>query len=63
MSATGEFHERLQHMRDKARELKSAADQTSDPAERKRLQDKARRLESLSEQESMMRAGDIYPSE
>jgi hypothetical protein len=49
-------------MRDKAQELKAASERTSDPDERKRLQEKARRLQSQSEEESMERGGDIYPS-
>jgi hypothetical protein len=63
MSDSGEFRERLQHMREKARELMAAAEDTSDPAKRQQLQEKARRLQSQSEQESAMRSGDIYPSE
>lgn len=63
MSASGESRARLQQMRDKAGELRAAAERTSDPDERKRLQEKARRLQSQSEQESMMRGGDIYPPE
>ncbi|MET9356861.1 DUF6381 family protein [Streptomyces sp. NPDC006617] len=63
MSAGGEARARLQQMRDKAQELNAAAERASDPDERKRLKEKAQRLQSQSEQESMMRAGDIYPSE
>ena len=61
--ATGEARARIQQMRDKAQELKAAAARTNDPDERKRLEEKARRLQSQSEQESLMRGGDIYPSE
>ena len=53
---------RLQKMRDKAQELQSAADRASDSAERDRLKEKARRLRSATEEESMERGGDIYPS-
>ncbi|MFJ6075134.1 DUF6381 family protein [Streptomyces sp. NPDC093065] len=63
MSAGGEARARLQQMRDKAQELNAAAERADDPDERKRLKEKAQRLQSQSEQESMMRAGDIYPSE
>jgi chromosome condensin MukBEF MukE localization factor len=61
--STNEIHERLQHMRDKAKELKESAERASDPQERKRLQEKSRSLESRTEQESAMRSGDIYPME
>ncbi|MER5546482.1 DUF6381 family protein [Streptomyces sp. NPDC001233] len=54
---------RLQQMRDKAREYAEAAERTSDPDERQRLQEKSRRLQSQCEQEGAMRGGDIYPSE
>ncbi|MFD5652058.1 MULTISPECIES: DUF6381 family protein [unclassified Streptomyces] len=63
MSAGGEARARLQQMRDKAQELKAASERAGDPDERKRLQEKARRLQSQSEEESMERGGDIYPSE
>lgn len=63
MSAGGEARARLQQMREKAQELNAAAERAGDPDERKRLKEKAQRLQSQSEQESMMRAGDIYPSE
>ncbi|BDM69085.1 hypothetical protein HEK616_25720 [Streptomyces nigrescens] len=63
MDASGESRARIQQMRDKARELQETAERTSDPEEQKRLQEKARRLQSQSEQESMMRGGDIYPAE
>ncbi|MGW0735415.1 DUF6381 family protein [Streptomyces sp. NPDC002851] len=63
MSARDEVRARIQQMRDKAEELKATAERTNDPDERKRLQERARKLKSDAEQESMMRGGDIYPSE
>ncbi|MFD8325856.1 DUF6381 family protein [Streptomyces lydicus] len=63
MNAQGEARARIRQMRDKAQELKATAEHTADPDERKRLEEKARRLQSQSEQESMMRGGDIYPSD
>lgn len=63
MSARDEVRARIQQMRDKAAELKTKADQTDDPDERKRLKERAQRLQSEAEQESMMRGGDIYPAE
>ncbi|EFL01933.1 small hydrophilic protein [Streptomyces sp. SPB78] len=63
MGEPDETRERLDAMREKARELSDSAEHESDPKERERLAQKARRLESLSEQESDMRSGDIYPIE
>ena len=63
MNATGDAHRRLQEMRDKASELEAAAERATDPEERRRLQEQVRQLELDSEQESMMAAGDIYPTE
>ncbi|MGW1375968.1 DUF6381 family protein [Streptomyces sp. NPDC002446] len=63
MNAAGEARARIQQMRDKAQELEAAAKRSTDPDEQKRLREKARRLQSQSEQESMMRGGDIYPAE
>ena len=63
MSESREFQERLRQMRDKADELDKAAERADDPGERKRLHDKAERLKSQSDEESMERAGDIYPTE
>jgi hypothetical protein len=54
--------QRLQQMRDKAQQLTEAAEQEKDPKERERLRSKASRLESQSEQESLMRGGDVFPS-
>ncbi|NDZ78334.1 small hydrophilic protein [Streptomyces sp. SID10853] len=63
MSGAGESGSRVQQMRAKAQDLKQAAEQTTDPEERRRLKEKAGRLDRQSEQESSMAAGDIYPSE
>ncbi|MBY8881457.1 DUF6381 family protein [Actinacidiphila acidipaludis] len=63
MNATGDAHRHLQEMRDKARELEAEAERSQDPEERRRLQERVRQLELDSEQESMMAAGDIYPTE
>ncbi|MEU3661431.1 DUF6381 family protein [Streptomyces sp. NPDC032940] len=56
-----ETRQRLQHMREKAKELADAAERTDDPQQRARLQEKSRSLRSRCEQESGMRSGDIYP--
>lgn len=61
MSVSGESGGRIRQMREKAQELKQAAERATDPQERQRLRDKAQRLESQSEQESSMGGGDIYP--
>lgn len=63
MSESRDFHERLRQMRDKADELERQARDAGDPDERKRLHDKAERIKGQCDQESMMRAGDIYPTE
>jgi hypothetical protein len=63
MDAAGESRERIEQWREKAEELQAAAGRTSDPADRERLQEEARRLQSQSDQESLFRAGDIYPAE
>ncbi|MEV6012996.1 DUF6381 family protein [Streptomyces sp. NPDC051976] len=63
MNATGDSHQHIQQMRAKARELAADADRTQDPEQRERMRREARQLESDSEQESMMAAGDIYPTE
>ncbi|WP_406135205.1 DUF6381 family protein [Streptomyces sp. NBC_01089] len=63
MSGAGESGSRVQQMRAKAQDLKQAAEQTTDPEERRRLKEKADRLDRQSVQESSMAAGDIYPSE
>ncbi|MFC6065380.1 MULTISPECIES: DUF6381 family protein [Streptomyces] len=61
MGMDGEVGGRIRQMRDKAKELSQAAERTSDPQDRKRLQEKARKLESQAEQESSMGSGDIFP--
>jgi hypothetical protein len=61
MSVAGESGGRARQMREKAQELKQAAERASDPQERQRLEEKAKRLQSQSEQESSMGGGDIYP--
>ena len=63
MNETGESHRHIQQMREKARELEAAAERAGDPDERRRLQQEVRQLEFAIEQESMMAAGDIYPTE
>jgi len=63
MSETDETHRHIQQMRAKALKLEADAERTSDPDERERLRREVRRLESDCEQESMMAAGDIYPTE
>ncbi|MFD5430310.1 DUF6381 family protein [Streptomyces sp. NPDC127084] len=61
MSVSGEASGRVRQMRQKADELKQAAERSSDPEERRRLEEKARKLRDQSEQESAMGAGDIFP--
>lgn len=61
MSVAGESGDRVQQMRAKARELKEAAEQATDPEQRRRLQDKARRLREQSETESGMRDRGMDP--
>jgi hypothetical protein len=63
MTETDESHRHIQQMREKARQLEVDAERRSDPDERRRLQREVRQLEFDSEQESMMAAGDIYPTE
>ncbi|MYR41937.1 DUF6381 family protein [Streptomyces sp. SID5910] len=58
-----EARERLRQMREKAKDLADAAERSSDPQQRDRLQKESRSLESRCEQESGMRSGDIYPWE
>ena len=60
---TNESHRHIQQMREMAREFEVAAKRDSDPAERGRLHRELRQLEFDTEQESMMAAGDIYPTE
>jgi hypothetical protein len=60
---TGPSHAHIEALREEARDLRSAAERSSDPDERERLKQRARQLDSDSEQESMMAAGDIYPTE
>ncbi|WP_329139307.1 DUF6381 family protein [Streptomyces sp. NBC_01476] len=63
MSETDESHRRIQRMREKAMQVEADAERAGDPEERRRLQQEVRRLEFDCEQESMMAAGDIYPTE
>ncbi|MCL2733745.1 MAG: DUF6381 family protein [Actinomycetia bacterium] len=63
MNATGDTHRHLQQMREQAVELEADAERSKDPEERRRLQERVRQLEFDCEQESMMAAGDIYPTE
>jgi hypothetical protein len=53
----------VHRMREQARALEADAERAADAEERRRLQQEVRRLESDAEQESMMAAGDIYPTE
>ena len=61
MSVAGESGGRVQQMRAKAQELEEAAEQATDPEQRRRLQDKARRLREQSETESSMRDRGMDP--
>jgi hypothetical protein len=63
MNETGESHRHILQMREKARALEADAERSGDPDERRRLQQEVRQLELDCEQESMMAAGDIYPTE
>lgn len=63
MDGTAESRRRIQRMREKARELAAEAEAAKDAGERRRLQEEVRRLEFATEQESMMAAGDIYPTQ
>jgi hypothetical protein len=63
MNETDESHSHIRRMREQAVELEADAERTSDPEERERLQRQVRKLEFDCEQESMMAAGDIYPTE
>ncbi len=63
MSESEDVRARLRRMRGQAEDLEKAAEQASDPSERRRLQDEAHRLESQSVQVSGMASGDIYPME
>ncbi|MFF5724943.1 DUF6381 family protein [[Kitasatospora] papulosa] len=63
MSESEDVRDRLRRMRGQAEDLEKAAEQASDPSERRRLQDEAHRLESRSVQVSGMASGDIYPME
>ncbi|MEU2390595.1 DUF6381 family protein [Streptomyces sp. NPDC007369] len=51
-ASSGSGGGRVRQLRDKAQELNRAAERSTDPEERRRLQDKARRLQEQSEQES-----------
>ncbi|GGZ06141.1 DUF6381 family protein [Streptomyces nitrosporeus] len=61
MSVAGESGGRVKQLRDKAQELKQAAERATDPEQRQRLQAKARRLREQSEQESSMRDRGMDP--
>ncbi|SCF82514.1 DUF6381 family protein [Streptomyces sp. Ncost-T10-10d] len=63
MSESEEYRGRVRQMRAKAKDLKDAAERTTDPKESQRLKEKARRLEAESDQVSGMASGDIYPME
>jgi hypothetical protein len=63
MNANEDTHRHLQQMREQAVELEADAERSHDPEERRRLQERVRKLEFDCEQESMMAAGDIYPTE
>ncbi|MFH9201117.1 DUF6381 family protein [Streptomyces anulatus] len=61
MSGSDEPADLARQMREKAQQLAEAAERTSDPHERERLQKKSRTIRDQSEQQSAMQAGDIYP--
>ncbi|MBT1100115.1 DUF6381 family protein [Streptomyces sp. Tu10] len=61
MSGSDEPADLARQMREKAQQLAEAAERTSDPNERERLQKKSRTIRDRSEQQSAMEAGDIYP--
>ncbi len=50
-------------MRARVRAAEDEAERTSNPEERERLRREIRRIRFDCEQESMMAAGDIYPTE
>ncbi|OEJ26353.1 small hydrophilic protein [Streptomyces agglomeratus] len=54
MSIAGESSGRVQQMREKAEQLKQAAERATDPQERQKLLDKADRLREQSQQEGRM---------
>ncbi|WP_406143236.1 DUF6381 family protein [Streptomyces sp. NBC_01012] len=58
-----DVRDRLRRMRGRTKDLEKAAEQATDPAERRRLRDEAHQLESRSVQVSGMASGDIYPME
>jgi hypothetical protein len=60
---TGDALRHLRQLREQARALESEAESAADPEERRRLQGEVKRLEFEIEQESMMAAGDIYPTQ
>jgi len=60
---TGASHRHVLQLRAQARDLEADAERSGDPEERRRLQREVRQLEFDSEQESMMAAGDIYPTQ
>ncbi|MEE4542477.1 DUF6381 family protein [Streptomyces sp. V4-01] len=59
---TGEALRHVRKMRARAQSLEADAERSADPDERRRLQGEVERLEFDCEQESMMAAGDIYPT-
>ncbi|MFC9249145.1 DUF6381 family protein [Streptomyces sp. NPDC057136] len=61
MSAISGPSGRAQHMRQKASELSDAAERTSDPEHRLRLQQKAQRLLAQSEQDGNEMDGTAGP--
>ncbi|MFE4215942.1 DUF6381 family protein [Streptomyces sp. NPDC056844] len=63
MSESEDIRSSLKQMRGRAEDLEKAAEQATDPEERRRLQDEAHQLESRSVQVSGMASGDIYPME
>lgn len=62
MSVAGEGG-RTQQMRQKAQELKDAAERATDPQERQRLMDRARRMEEQIKQDSGMGGRGMDPME
>lgn len=63
MDETGQAHIHIQRMRERVRAAEAEAERTDDPEERERLRREIRRIRFDCEQESMMAAGDIYPTE
>lgn len=59
----GEENGRIRRMREQAQDLSERAERAGDPEESGRLREEAGKLEFDCEQESMMAAGDIYPTQ